>query len=209
LLAHTVANTETPMTITIDNLTISNNVPAGTVIGVLTGRDDAGNVMPCNYRLTKGASGYFAVSGNNLVTEWNAPIAPGYYAARVHAIGTTAKFSGSAAFTITVQTPPSITVNGSANPVVAEGGNLAIAVVNGPGTPKDWVGLAAAGSPDTTYITWVYLSGSHTAPNVGLTSATVMMAAPSVDAAYEARFYLNDGFTVLARTAFTVKGTTG
>jgi hypothetical protein len=36
-----------------------------------------------------------------------------------------------------------------------------------------------------------------------------MMAAPSVDAAYEARFYLNDGFTVLARAAFTVKGTTG
>jgi hypothetical protein len=46
------------MTITIDNLMINNNAPAGTVIGVLTGRDAAGNVILCNYRLTKGASGF-------------------------------------------------------------------------------------------------------------------------------------------------------
>jgi agmatine deiminase len=138
------------------------------------------------------------------------PIATGYYSVRVHAIGTTADFGGSAVFTVAVQMPPpapSITVNGSANPVVAEGAALAIAVANGPGTLKDWVGLTAAGAPDTSYITWVYLSGSHTAPNVGMTSAIVSMAAPSVDASYEARFYLNDGFTVLARTAFTVRGT--
>jgi hypothetical protein len=198
------------MTITIDNLTINNNAPVGTVIGVLTGRDDAGNIMPCNYRLTKGASGFFAISDNKLVTEWSTPIGTGYYSVRVHAIGTTARFGGSVAFTVTVQMPPpapSITVNGSANPVVAEGAALAIAVANGPGTPKDWVGLAAVGAPDMSYIAWVYLSGSHSAPNVGMTSATVMMAAPSIDAPYEARFYLNDGFTLLARTTFTVRGT--
>ncbi len=90
---------------------------------------------------------------------------------------------------------------------MAEGATLAIAVDNGPGTPKDWVGLTAAGAPDMSYITWVYLSGSHTAPNVGMTSAIVMMTAPTVDASYEARFYLNDGFTILARDTFTVRGT--
>jgi hypothetical protein len=197
------------MTITIDNLTINNNATAGTVIGVLTGRDDAGNVMPCNYRLTKGASGFFAISDNELVTEWSTPIATGYYSVRVHAIGTTARFGDSVAFTVTVQMPTpaaSIQVNGAANPVVAEGATLAIAVDNGPGTQKDWVGLSAAGAPDTSYITWVYLSGSHTAPNVSMTSAIVMMTAPTVDASYEARFYLNDGFTVLARTTFRVRG---
>jgi hypothetical protein len=51
------------MTITIDNLMINNNAPAGTVIGVLTGGDAAGNVVPCNYRLTKGASGFFCHFG--------------------------------------------------------------------------------------------------------------------------------------------------
>ena len=198
------------MTITIDNLTINNNAPAGTVIGVLTGRDAAGNVVPCNYRLTKGASGFFAISDNKLVAAWGIPITTGYYSVRVRAIGITAEFDGSATFTVTAQMPPpapSIKVNGATNPVVAEGATLAIAVGNGPGTPKDWVGLTAAGAPDTSYITWVYLSGSHTAPNVGMTSAIVMMTAPTVDASYEARFYLNDGFTVLARTTFTVRGT--
>ena len=67
--------------------------------------------------------------------------------------------------------------------------------------------MTAAGAPDMSYITWVYLSGSHTAPNVGMTSAIVMMTAPTVDASYEARFYLNDGFTILARDTFIVRGT--
>src|SRR5260370_9719782 len=84
------------MTITIDNLTINNNASAGTVIGVLTGRDAAGNVIPCNYRLTKGASGYFVISDNKLVTAWSLPITTGYYSVRVHAIGITAEFGGSA-----------------------------------------------------------------------------------------------------------------
>ena len=205
------------MTITVDQLTISNNVSAGTVIGVLTAHDAAGNIIPCNYTLTKGATGYFTVSNNQLVAAWSMPIAPGYYSVRVHAIGTGTRFSGSATLTVTVvmsapppppppPPAPSIKVNGSNNPVVTEGAALSVAVANGPGNPTDWVGLAAADTPDTAYIAWAYLSGSHMVPNVGITSATVMMTAPSIDASYEARFYLNDGFMVLARTTFTVQG---
>src|SRR5260370_13893754 len=126
------------MTITIDNLTINNNASAGTVIGVLTGRDAAGNVIPCNYRLTKGASGYFVISDNKLVTAWSLPITTGYYSVRVHAIGITAEFGGSATFTVTAQMPPpapSIRVNGSTHPVLAHAAPLAITVGNRPGTP--------------------------------------------------------------------------
>ena len=39
------------MTISISNMTVNNNMPAGTVVGVLTTRDSAGNVVPCNYIL--------------------------------------------------------------------------------------------------------------------------------------------------------------
>src|SRR5215472_15516471 len=103
--------------------------------------------------------------------------------------------------------PPSITVNGSSNAVVAPGAKITVAVANGPGNPKDWVGLYAAGQPDnsTNFLSWVYLNGTQTAPSTGVKSATVTMAAPSAGGSYEARFYANDGYTVLARTTFSVQ----
>jgi hypothetical protein len=74
------------MTITISNLTVAQSVPAGTIVGVLTA-SDVGSIIPCNFILSKKASGYFAVSSNNLVTVWNGSIAPGYYPMRVRAVG--------------------------------------------------------------------------------------------------------------------------
>ena len=56
------------MTISISNLTVNNNVPAGTVIGVLTAYDASSNVIPCNFTLTKNSAGFFAISENSLVT---------------------------------------------------------------------------------------------------------------------------------------------
>src|SRR5215831_15640870 len=103
--------------------------------------------------------------------------------------------------------PPSITVNGSSNAVVAPGAKITVAVANGPGNPKDWVGLYAAGAPDnsTNFLAWVYLNGTQTAPSTGVKSATVTMTAPNTNGSYEARFYANDGYTVLARTTFSVQ----
>ena len=43
--------------------------------------------------------------------------------------------------------PPSITVNGASNAVVAPGAKISVAVANGPGNPTDWVALYAAGAP--------------------------------------------------------------
>jgi hypothetical protein len=204
------------MAITISNLTISNNAAAGTIVGVLTARDSSGNPIPCEYRLSKGSAGHFAISGNNLTASWGMVATPGYYSVRVRAIGINTRFSGAGTFTIIVGTPalpppppppgPSITVNGSANAVVAEGSTLTLSIANGPGNRTDWVSLAAAGTADTAFIAWVYLSGLQTPPNAGMTAATIMMTAPTTDASYEARFYVDDSYTVLKRTSFTVRG---
>src|SRR5215472_16432774 len=97
------------MTITITNLTVTQNAPAGTIVGVLTARD-VGSIIPCNFILSKKAGGYFAISSNNLVTVWNGSIAPGYYPVRVRAVGVSTRFRGSATFVINVITPPSVAI---------------------------------------------------------------------------------------------------
>jgi len=56
------------MTISISSLTVNNNAPASTVVGVLTARDESGTIIPCNFTLTKNSAGFFAISGNSLVT---------------------------------------------------------------------------------------------------------------------------------------------
>ena len=141
------------MAITISNLTIGNSVPAGTAIGVLTTTDASGTVIPCNYMLTKGSIGYFAIAGNNLVTAWSVPAAPGYYSVRICAIGSSTIFTGLATFTVDIAMAaspppppppppsPSIQINGSTGPVtVLAGATIAATVSNGPGNPGDWLG---------------------------------------------------------------------
>src|SRR6266436_10175947 len=90
------------MTITIKNLKVADNAPAGTVVGALTAMDDKGTVIPCNFMLTKQAAGYFGISTDNLVTAWAGSIQPGNYPVTVRANGITTRFSGQAKFTITV-----------------------------------------------------------------------------------------------------------
>ena len=95
------------MTITINNLTVAQNAPAGTIVGTLTARD-LGSIIPCNVVLSKQSSGYFAVSSNNLVTVWNGSVAPGYYPVRVRAVGINTPFSEKATFNINVISTPSL-----------------------------------------------------------------------------------------------------
>lgn len=45
---------------------------------------------------------FFAISGDQVVTEWSMPAAPGYYSVRIHATGTTTMFSGSATFAVDI-----------------------------------------------------------------------------------------------------------
>jgi hypothetical protein len=94
------------MTISISNLNIYNNAMSGTIVGVLTARDASDTVIPCNFTLTKNSAGFFAISGNNLVTAWSGSAVAGNYPVRVHANGINTRFSGNARFTTIVNTPP-------------------------------------------------------------------------------------------------------
>src|SRR5206468_9695408 len=71
----------------------------------------------------------------------------------------------------------------------------------------DWVFLSSAGRHTTSDRDWSSVVCSYAPPDVGMTSATLIMTAPTTDGSYEARFYANNGWTVLARTIFTVQGT--
>src|SRR5690348_13266719 len=157
------------MPITISSLTVSNTAPAGTTIGVLTTTDASGTVIPCNYMLTKGSIGYFAIAGDNLITAWTAPPTPGHYSVRLRALGSNTTFSGSAIFTVEVGTaapppeppPPSIQINGSAGPVtVSAGATISATVANGSGNPSDWLGVYAVGAATGTGkpSSWKWLS---------------------------------------------------
>ena len=111
------------MTITISNFSITNNVPTGTIIGMLTTRDTSGDVIPCNYTLPKDLAGYFSISDNKLLTAWSRPVMPGLYSVNVRAVGSNSRFSDSAKLSVAVSMSapppppppaPAITVNGSA-----------------------------------------------------------------------------------------------
>jgi len=84
----------------------------------------------------------------------------------------------------------------SPNPVAINAA-VTVTVAGGPGNLTDWVGLASSGSPDTSFLSgWQYLNGA--------TSATLHFTAPATGGNYEARFYVNNSFTVIARTTFVV-----
>jgi len=142
-------NPERFMTITITNLTIAKNAPSGTIVGVLSGRD-VGTIIPCNFLLSKKASGYFAISGNNLITVWNGSIAPNYYCVRVRATGTTTRFSGKATFNISVIDPPPASSTWSTTDhfiaaYTLSNGNLTVTRTGG----GNWV-CGRANTPQTT-----------------------------------------------------------
>ena len=93
------------MTITINNSNIADNAPPGTVVGILTVTDASGKIIPCNFMLTKGSGGHFAVSGNNLITAFTGSITPGHHSVHVRANGVSTRFKDTATFIITVRAP--------------------------------------------------------------------------------------------------------
>ena len=107
------------------------------------------------------------------------PTVPGTYTVRLYAGSTWMATSA----TITVGFTTTMSVSAT---TIAAGGTLAITVANGPGNPRDWVGVYA--SNGSTLLDWKYLSGSQVAPIQGLTDATVMMAMPTTPGGYTVRF---------------------
>jgi hypothetical protein len=119
------------MTISISNLIINYNAITGTIVGILTARNASGTVIPCNFTLTKDSAGFFAISGNDLVTAWRGSAVTGNYPVRVRANGVNTKFSGNATFTIMVDMaappppppmPMPMIIVTPANPAIADTG---------------------------------------------------------------------------------------
>jgi len=93
--------------------------------------------------------------------------------------------------------PPSIRVSTT---TAEPGASVSVTVANGPGNPRDWVGLAVASEPDTSFVQWKYLSNTRSAAPAGVTAATLTFTMPSTGGAYSFRFFADDGFTRLATT---------
>jgi hypothetical protein len=75
----------------------------------------------------------------------------------------------------------------------APGEALTATVTNGPGLPRDWVGLYAANGQ--TLLDWKYLNGSQSVPAQGVANATVSMPLPTTPGTYRLRFA--SGSTIL------------
>ena len=90
---------------------------------------------------------------------------------------------------------PSLTVSVTS---ATAGEWVLVTVSDGPANRLDWLALAAAGSPLTSFLDWQYLNGSRSAPATGLTSAQLTFAMPQTPGEYEFRFFENYGYTLLA-----------
>lgn len=76
--------------ISIDNLSIQANAAMGSKVGALAVFNSAGVQIAATFDIRWEDSGLFGISGGNLVSQWGAPIPPGFYAAQLFAIqGTT------------------------------------------------------------------------------------------------------------------------
>ncbi len=103
---------------------------------------------------------------------------------------------------------PNVQINGSRSPVtVAGGAAIAATVSDGPGNPADWLGVYAVGSPNGpgNPASWKWLStdGASSSPPTsgGVTAGTVHLVVPTTAGQYEVRFFVNNSFNVIAKSA--------
>ena len=131
---------------------------------------------------------------------------PGEYEFRLFANNGYLRLATSA--TITIASMAQLTVNGISPPTVVSaypGTNLTVTASSGPANTTDWVGLFAAGAPNSAYLDWRYLNGTMTPPASGVATGTMMFSVPVAPGNYEFRLFARNGFTLLATsTAVTV-----
>lgn len=96
--------------------------------------------------------------------------------------------SSAQAFTVIA---PSLTVSASTS---VSGGSITATLSNSPGGSTDWLGLSAVASADTSFL-------QHTDVGAGITSRTWTVTMPAAPGSYEFRLYLNNMYTVAARSA--------
>ncbi|CAN5366105.1 hypothetical protein BH11MYX1_BH11MYX1_20600 [soil metagenome] len=98
-------------------------------------------------------------------------------------------------FTIAGSTAAAVTTDHAS---YTQGAVVTINYANLPGNQYDWVAISAAGSSASSYVKYVYTNGavSGSAAFTGIQGGN-----------WEARAYVNDTFTVIASSTFTVQGT--
>jgi hypothetical protein len=158
---------------------------------VATGDPDTSYIA---WQFLNGATSTPPTGLTNATLQFVAPMTPGTYTARLFADGWNRLAISSP---VTVETPAALASSITATPTTVSAGAPIIVTANGPGQFNDWVGLVAAGAPDTSYIAWQYLNGLTTPPATGFASATLQFMAPMTPGTYTARLFTN-GWTRLA-----------
>ena len=92
--------------------------------------------------------------------------------------------------TFTMDPPPSLAVNTTS---VAGNTPVTVTLSYGLGGSTDWLGVAAAGAPDTSYLQWTYVG-------TGVTSRTWTTNMPATPGTYEFRLF-KSGYTRVATSA--------
>jgi subtilisin family serine protease len=70
----------------------------------------------------------------------------------------------------------------------APGSTVTVTLTGGFGGSTDWLALALASAPNTSYLKWTYVGA-------GVTTRTWTVTMPSTPGTYEVRLFLNNGFT--------------
>mgnify|MGYP003693715769 CR=1 FL=1 len=68
--------------------------------------------------------------------------------------------------------------------------SLTVPVKDGPGNPRDFVGLYRTGAANNAWLTWKYLANNNAAPvpKQGVKTGTVSLVSPGPSGSYEVRF---------------------
>jgi subtilisin family serine protease len=101
------------------------------------------------------------------------------------------------------EAPPAATL--SATSPVSPGAMIRLTVTGSAGIQWDWIGIyAGTSTDDRAFSDWNYLSGTKSAPAVGLTNATLAFPAPSTPGTYQLRLF-TVGYARLATATVTVQ----
>jgi hypothetical protein len=105
--------------------------------------------------------------------------------------------------TVTVRSGATVTVNGSLSPIVVNPGTTVLVQVgSGPALPMDWVAQHRLDAPDRShYPNWRYLDGSQEPPDSGRTGAALAFTLPDTAGDYDFRFFENNQYVLLAKSA--------
>ncbi len=109
-----------------------------------------------------------------------------------------------------LKAPPAVSSLAVLNPsLVTAGKPVSITLAHGLGYQKDWINIVPAGAASNALGTWAYLNGLQVPPTcisqkTCATNKTVSLVAPAAGS-YQVRYMINDGFTVGAVAALTVK----